>query len=169
MRSSGAAMAYRLPAKLGSLVLPRAEQVQQRQPWQGVPTLTFMNGSQGSFQDVYVTAVEADGGCRIDLWPRRFYVYPGAYRTQHNDITAWVKRHAPPICALMPDRLPDLAANALNQAAFSNLSRMLLDNQMLTPGALGPGQSARCWDDDLSNVVFPVAPCWSDILILTFP
>lgn len=32
----------------------------------------------------------------------------------------------------MPDKLPDSAANALNQAHFANLSRMLLDNQIVS-------------------------------------
>jgi hypothetical protein len=54
-------MAYRLPTQLGSLVPPPAEQAQQRRPWQGILTLTFVNGAQGSFQDVYVTAAETDG------------------------------------------------------------------------------------------------------------
>jgi hypothetical protein len=54
-------MAYRLPTNLESLIPPPAEQVQQRRPWQGVLTLTFMNAAQGTFQDVYVTAAETDG------------------------------------------------------------------------------------------------------------
>jgi hypothetical protein len=54
-------MAYRLPTNLGSLVPPPAEQVQQRRPWRGVLTLTFMNAGQGASQDVYVTATETDG------------------------------------------------------------------------------------------------------------
>jgi hypothetical protein len=70
---------------------------------------------------------------RMDLWPGRFFVYLGSRRTPHNDIKAWVKRYAPPICALMADKLPDPAANALNQATFNNLSRMLLDSQIVSP------------------------------------
>ena len=54
-------MAYRLPTHLESLIPPPAEQVQQRRPWQGVLTLTFMNAGQGTLQDVYVTAAETDG------------------------------------------------------------------------------------------------------------
>jgi hypothetical protein len=147
-------MAYRIPTNLESLIPPPAEQVQQRRPWQGILTLTFMNAGQGTFQDVYVTAAETDGeryaltvneviphgdslNCvsRMDLWPRRFYVYLGARRTPHNDIKGWVKRYAPPICALMADKLPDPAANGLNQTNFANLSRMLLDNQIVSvPG-----------------------------------
>lgn len=69
----------------------------------------------------------------MDLWPGRFYVYLGSRRTPHNDIKAWVKRYAPPISALMADRLPDPNANALNQATFNNLSRMLLDSQIVSP------------------------------------
>jgi hypothetical protein len=54
-------MAYRLPTQLQSLIPPPAEQVQQRRPWQGTLTLTFMNTAQGVFQEVYVTAAETDG------------------------------------------------------------------------------------------------------------
>jgi hypothetical protein len=54
-------MAYRLPTNLESLIPPPAEQVQQRRPWRGVLTLTFMNTGQGASQDVYVTATETDG------------------------------------------------------------------------------------------------------------
>ena len=70
----------------------------------------------------------------MDLWPGRFYVYLGTRRTPHNDINAWVKHYALPICALMADKLPDPAtkANALNQATFNNLSRMLLDSQIVS-------------------------------------
>lgn len=71
----------------------------------------------------------------MDHWPRRFYVYLGARRAHHNDIKAWVKQRNQPICALMPDRLPDPTTNAVNQANFANLSRMLLDNQLVrSPG-----------------------------------
>jgi hypothetical protein len=197
-------MAYRLPTNLESLIPPPAEQVQQRRPWQGVLTLTFMNAAQGA--DVYVTAAETDGerytlnisklfrrdslDCvsRMDLWPRRFYVYLGARRTPHDDIKAWVKRYAPPICSLMADKLPDPAANALNHANFANLSRMLLDNQIVShsacfeasmsnlltlhaagAGALGSRQPARCWNDDLSDGLVFVSSCWSNFLVWTFP
>lgn len=54
-------MAHRLPTHLGPLIPPPAEQVQQRRPWQGILTLTFMNAAQGASQDVYVTAAETDG------------------------------------------------------------------------------------------------------------
>lgn len=124
----------------------------------------------------------------MDLWPRRFYVYLGSRRIPPNDIKAWVKRYPPPICALMADKLPDPNANALNQTNFANLSRMLLEGQMVSSctrfssatflgltqcvvgvGALGPRQSARCWDDDLPNLVVLIAPCRSDILDWAFP
>ncbi len=68
----------------------------------------------------------------MDLWPRRLIVYLNAHRVAHNDIKAWIKRYTPPVCALMPDKLSDPAANALNQANFANLSRMLLENQMVS-------------------------------------
>jgi hypothetical protein len=69
----------------------------------------------------------------MDLWPRRFNVFMSARRVQHNDVKAWVQRYTPPVCALMPDKLSDPAANAVNQANFSNLCRMLLENQMVSP------------------------------------
>jgi hypothetical protein len=59
-------------------------------------------------------------------------VYLNARRVAHNDIKAWTKRFATPVCALMPDKLSDPAANALNQANFATLSRMLLENQMVS-------------------------------------
>ena len=67
----------------------------------------------------------------MDFWPRRFYVYLGAGRTPHNEVKGWVNRYAPPLCTLMPDELPDPAADALNQENFANLSRLLLDNQIV--------------------------------------
>ncbi|KAI0266564.1 hypothetical protein BC834DRAFT_823874 [Gloeopeniophorella convolvens] len=124
-------MALRLPTHLESFIPPPTEQVQQRRPWQGTLTLTFMNNAQGTYQDVYVTAAETDGENRMELWPRRLYVYLGARRVAHNDVKAWVKRYNPPICALMPDKHPDPATNAANQANFANLSRLLLDNQIV--------------------------------------
>jgi hypothetical protein len=88
----------------------------------------------------------------------------------------------------MADKLPDPAANTLNQANFANLSRMLLENQIVSlsacfeasifrvltlhaagAGALGSRQSARCWDDDLSDVLVFFSSCWSNFLVWTFP
>jgi hypothetical protein len=54
-------MAFRLPTYLDSFIPPPTEQVQQRRPWQGTLTLTFMNTTQGTYQDVFVTAAETDG------------------------------------------------------------------------------------------------------------
>jgi hypothetical protein len=54
-------MAFRLPTHIDSFIPPPAEQVQQRRPWQGTLTLTFMNTTQGTYQDVFVTAAETDG------------------------------------------------------------------------------------------------------------
>jgi hypothetical protein len=94
-----------------------------------------MESGTSWINEVIPLAPHLNCASRIDLWPRRFYVYLGARRIQPNDIKAWVKRYAPPICALMPDRLPDPTANGLNQAAFANLSRMLLENQFVSLGA----------------------------------
>ncbi|KAH9010021.1 hypothetical protein EDB85DRAFT_1337380 [Lactarius pseudohatsudake] len=132
-------MALRLPTHLDSFIPPPAEQVQPRRPWQGTLTLTFMNSTQGTYQDVFVTAAETDGESRMDLWPRRFLVYLNARPVAHDDIEAWTKRYTPPVCALMPDMLPDPTANALNQANFANLSHMLLENQMVALAQSPPG------------------------------
>jgi hypothetical protein len=51
------------------------------------------------------------------------------------DFQTWVKRHTPPICAFMPDRIQDPNANAANQKNFSSLSRILLLNQMVSANA----------------------------------
>ncbi|KAI0300600.1 hypothetical protein B0F90DRAFT_1817641 [Multifurca ochricompacta] len=151
-------MAFRQPAHLESFIPPPAEQVQQRRPWQGTLTLTFLNANPGAFQDVYVTAAETDGDSRMELWPRRLYVYLGARRVPHNDIKSWVKRYTPPICALMPDKLPDPAANTLNQANFANLSRMLLDNQIV---AMAP------WNqDNLPGAGIMIYPTSSTVSLL---
>jgi hypothetical protein len=54
-------MALRLLTHLDSIIPPPAEQVQQRRPWQGTLALTFINATQGIYQDVFVTAAETDG------------------------------------------------------------------------------------------------------------
>ena len=46
-------MALRLPTHLDSIIPPPAEQVRQRRPWQWTLTLTFMNTTQGMYQDVF--------------------------------------------------------------------------------------------------------------------
>ena len=94
---------------------------------------------------------------RMDLWPRRFLVYLNARRVAHNDIKAWTKRFTPPVCTLMPDKLPDPAANALNQANFANLSRMLLENQMVSSKAHAMRDR---FSMDLPHVQVALAP-WS--------
>jgi len=53
------------------------------------------------------------------------------------DFQTWVKRHTPPICAFMPDRIQDPNANAANQKNFSSLSRILLLNQMVAIATWG--------------------------------
>ena len=64
-------------------------------------------------------------------------MYLSVGRTPHtgNDVNTRVKQQAPPICALMLDKLPDPASNALNQANFANLSRKLLDHQVVSLSA----------------------------------
>lgn len=48
------------------------------------------------------------------------------------DVSAWVRRHRPPVCAFMPDRHSDPATNTANQASFSSFSRLLLENQLVS-------------------------------------
>ncbi|EGO29534.1 hypothetical protein SERLADRAFT_412990 [Serpula lacrymans var. lacrymans S7.9] len=47
------------------------------------------------------------------------------------DVQAWVKHRAPPLCTFMPDRLSDANGNAINQANFRQLSRLLYEKQMV--------------------------------------
>jgi hypothetical protein len=127
----------------------------------------------------------------MDLWPRRYNVFMSARRVQHNDVKAWVKRYTPPFCALMPDKLSDPAANAVNQADFSNLCRMLLEDQMVSfgtsmrachvtqsvhhcawivgDGTLRHGKSARWWNNDISDFSLPVSPRRRSIFVFAFP
>lgn len=56
-------------------------------------------------------------------------------RSSLNDFRAWVRRHAPPICTFMPDRVHEPNADAANQKNFASLSRILLLNQMVGPNA----------------------------------
>lgn len=81
---------------------------------------------------------------RMDLWPPRLYIYLSQHRVASAEVSAWVRRHRPPICAFMPDRHPDPAVNTANQASFASFSRLLLDNQLVRSafftcaGASGP-------------------------------
>jgi hypothetical protein len=117
----------------------------------------------------------------MDLWPRRLLVYLNARRVAHNDIDAWTKRFTPPVCALMPDKLPDPAANALNQANFAKSQPhaagksdgkpqgarnacSVFDGLTSRPGGAGPVASrepARRRYDDLPDVIirFPASRC----------
>ena len=47
------------------------------------------------------------------------------------EVQAWTKRHAPPICTFLPDRLRDANDNVVNQTNFRSLSRVLFENQMV--------------------------------------
>ena len=97
--------------------------------------LTGKGACLTQFKSLWTHADSVHFASRMDLWPRRLLVYLNARRVAHDDIKAWTKRYSPPVCALMPDKLPDPAANALNQENFANLSRMLLGNQMVSSEA----------------------------------
>lgn len=65
------------------------------------------------------------------------------------DMQAWVRRHKPPLCTFLPDRLRDPAETATNQAQFRSLSRMLFENQMVSA-------SFRSFDSEpLLLTIFP--------------
>ncbi|ETW78220.1 hypothetical protein HETIRDRAFT_242372, partial [Heterobasidion irregulare TC 32-1] len=123
---------FRQPTHLEAFIPPPAEQVPQSRSWSGSLTLTHLTTSRGnSFEDVFVTAAETDGDNRMDLWPSHLYVYLSQRRATLHDVSDWVRRNNPPVCAFMPDRLSDPAANLANSARFTTFSRLLYDNQMV--------------------------------------
>ncbi|THH14573.1 hypothetical protein EW146_g5771 [Bondarzewia mesenterica] len=125
-------MVFRQPSHLESFVPPPAEQVPQSKAWSGSLTLIHLNAARGhSYEDVYVTAAETDGDNRMDLWPSHLYVYFSQRRITLPDVATWVRRNSPPVCAFMPDRLSDPAANSANQARFTTFSRLLQDNEVV--------------------------------------
>jgi len=69
---------------------------------------------------------------RADLWPPNFVVHPTYDNPILRNVQAWTKRHAPPICTFLPDRLRDANDNAVNLAGFRSFSRILFENQMVS-------------------------------------
>ncbi|KAF8887572.1 hypothetical protein BD779DRAFT_1440712 [Infundibulicybe gibba] len=123
-------MVFRLPTHLESFIPPPNAQVPQSRPWRGAIIVSGMRASdRSSNQELRVTAVETDGDNRSDLWPPQFFAQLIHERPILRDIQAWVKRHAPPICTFMPDRLRDPNANTVNQSTFRSLSTMLFESQ----------------------------------------
>ena len=90
-------MAHRLPTHLNSIIPPPAEQVQQRRPWQGTLTLTFMNTTQGACQDVFVTAAETDGERCAQRGPGCY----GRSLTQSASIAVWTSGQGAWLCISM--------------------------------------------------------------------
>ncbi|KII84246.1 hypothetical protein PLICRDRAFT_118121 [Plicaturopsis crispa FD-325 SS-3] len=148
-------MVFRLPTHLEAFIPPPSDQVpQSRRPWQGSLILPASGGPSQSHavdKELRVTAVETDGDkcvssmlflharhSAVDLWPARFFVHMTHGRTPLRDMQAWVRRHKPPLCTFLPDRLRDPAETATNQAQFRSLSRMLFENQMV---AIAPWSS----------------------------
>ncbi|KIM91709.1 hypothetical protein PILCRDRAFT_822 [Piloderma croceum F 1598] len=125
-------MVFRLPTHLESLIPPPSEQISLSRPWRGAFVLNFVDGgAKSSSQEICVTAVETEGDSRIDLWPSQFYIYMTRDRSTLHDFQAWVRRHAPPICTFLPDRIGEPNATGANQRSFASLSRILLLNQMV--------------------------------------
>jgi len=67
-------------------------------------------------------------------------VHPTHDRPLLGQVQDWVRRHAPPLCTFMPDRLRDPSATTVNQANFRSFSRILFENQMV---ALAPWHHGR--------------------------
>lgn len=57
-------------------------------------------------------------------------------RSTLSEVQAWVKRHSPPICTFMPDRMYEANENSANQKNFGSLSRILLHNQTVSQKAV---------------------------------
>ena len=69
---------------------------------------------------------------RVDLWPSQLYIYMTHEVSTLHDFQAWIKRHSPPVCAFMPDRIEESHTIGINQNNFASLSRTLLLNQMVS-------------------------------------
>lgn len=50
-----------------------------------------------------------------------------------SDLQDWVRRHKPPVCMFMPDRLPDVNVSKVNEGKFRSLSRLMIENQVVSP------------------------------------
>lgn len=122
-------MVFRLPTHLESFIPPPSHQVPLPRPWRG--TFVVDGTTEGTSQEIRVTAVELDGDSRVDLWPPQLYIYTTHEMSTLSDFLAWVKRHAPPICTFMPDRIDESHPIGTNQNNFALLSRILLLNQMV--------------------------------------
>jgi hypothetical protein len=114
--------------------------------------VTFRGVEKAVSQQLRVTAVETDGDkfrassvftpppsgltnrffSRVDLWPSQLFVHPTYDNPILREVQAWTKRHTPPICTFLPDRLRDANDNTVNQTNFRSLSRILFENQMVS-------------------------------------
>ena len=125
----------------------------------------------------------------MDLWPSHLYVYLSQRRATPHDVSDWVRRNNPPVCAFMPDRLSDPAANLANSARFTTFSQLLYDNQMVRsahpdhcwlttyspsthPRSAGrfcalecPRQASGCGCHDIPHTVLKLAPCGRSLFI----
>ncbi|KZP33870.1 hypothetical protein FIBSPDRAFT_705601, partial [Athelia psychrophila] len=134
-------MALRLPTHLESLIPPPSEQLPLSRPYRGTFTVNGVSdgSAKQSSQNIRITAVEIAGENRVDLWPTQLFVYMTRDRSTLSTFRSWVKRHAPPVCTFMPDRIRDPHSSAVNQKNFGSLSRILLLNQTVAIAPWNPG------------------------------
>ncbi|KIY44140.1 hypothetical protein FISHEDRAFT_8650, partial [Fistulina hepatica ATCC 64428] len=133
-------MAYRSPSCLPSFLPPPSSlpiSNLSRMPWRGLLVVSGLRTlDRNVTHDIRVTAVETDGDNRMDLWPQVFSAHCLAYELPVlRPVQEWVRRHQPPICTFMSDRLRDPNENAVNNTTFRSLSRLLYENQTV---ALSP-------------------------------
>ncbi|KAL0959522.1 hypothetical protein HGRIS_011236 [Hohenbuehelia grisea] len=127
-------MVFRIPTHLDSFVPPPSTQMAGAgRPWRGNLLISGMRASdKSSSQEIAITAVETDGDkeiSRSDLWSPQFFAR--IVHEQHllTQVQAYVRRHSPPLCTFMPDRLRDPNAHTVNQTNFRSLSWILTENQ----------------------------------------
>ncbi|KAH8830566.1 hypothetical protein DL96DRAFT_1707383 [Flagelloscypha sp. PMI_526] len=156
-------MVFRLPSHLDSFVPPPTSQIaHSHHTWRGRLIVSGMRASdKASNQELRVSAVEADGDNRIELWPPEFFIHLTHDRPILQDFQAWVQQQSPPLpfSTFLPDRLRDPNRHNVNQSTFRSLSRLLLDNRMLGIGFWNPD------DPQAGGVVFMPAENSSALLV----
>ncbi|TDL18797.1 hypothetical protein BD410DRAFT_792982 [Rickenella mellea] len=126
-----AAMVFRLPTHLESfLPAPNEQPMSPSRPWRGTIALHGVNAFErtNGHQQLYVTAAETEGENRMEAWPTNLAMYFSRRSCRLSDLQEWVRRHKPPLCMFMPDRLTDSSASKANESKFRTLAKLMMDS-----------------------------------------
>lgn len=94
--------------------------------------LGLRTSGEDNIQTIRVTAVEADGNSRLEVWPPQLYLRIARGKQLLRDVQVWANRHTPPLCTFLAERCRDSGFNAANQASFRSLSRFLLEHRTVS-------------------------------------